>query len=88
MSNILVFLDMSSKRVHLYHEIGFHIKDRSTQKVEIWNKSPKLYYIDIQVNKEYCFSPLQKIKPFHESGKSFFGCKGNLLPVLSTKIWS
>jgi len=34
MSNILVFLDMSSKRVHLYHEIGFHIKDRSRQKVE------------------------------------------------------
>jgi len=34
MSNILVFLDMSSKHVHFYPEIGVHIKDRSLQKVE------------------------------------------------------
>jgi hypothetical protein len=34
MSNILVFLDTLSKRVHFYPEIGFHIKDRSRQKVE------------------------------------------------------
>jgi hypothetical protein len=34
MSNILIFLDIKSKIVHFYHEIGFHIKDRSTQNVE------------------------------------------------------
>lgn len=32
MSNILINMDMSSKHVHFYPEIGFHIKDQSSTK--------------------------------------------------------
>lgn len=34
MSNILIFLDMSSKHVHFYSEIEFHIKDLTRQKAK------------------------------------------------------
>jgi len=34
MSNILIFLDMAVKHVHLYPYRGFHIKYRSMQKVK------------------------------------------------------
>jgi hypothetical protein len=34
MSNILIFLDMSSKRVHFYSEIEIHIKDLTKQKAK------------------------------------------------------
>ena len=48
MSNILIFLDMSTKHVHLYPKIGFHIKDLSIQKVKTWNRS--LNYIILIIN--------------------------------------
>ncbi len=41
-------MDMSVKYVHYYPEMAYHIKDRSTQKVETWNKSFRIYYIDNQ----------------------------------------
>lgn len=34
MSNILIILDMSSKHVHFYSEIEFHIKDLTRQKAK------------------------------------------------------
>jgi hypothetical protein len=37
---------MTSKHVHFYPGIDFHNKNRGTQKIKIWNISPKTYYTD------------------------------------------
>jgi hypothetical protein len=47
---------MQSEHVHFYPEIGFHIKDQSTQKVETKNKSFKKYHADNQAYKKYLAS--------------------------------
>jgi hypothetical protein len=37
---------MPSKHVHFYPGIDFHNKDQGTQKIKIWNISPKTYCTD------------------------------------------
>ena len=56
MSNISIKMDMSSKHVHFYPGIGFHIKYQSRQKVKTWNKSSEIYYVGNQANKKYLAS--------------------------------
>ncbi len=66
MSNILIFLDMPVKHVHLYPYRWFHIKYRSMKKLktdinwktyDIDNQSYKLtrsFSLRPQINKDHC----------------------------------
>jgi hypothetical protein len=49
------------KTCPFYPEIGFHIKDRSRQKVETKNKMCKIYYIDNKAHKKYLASHWRSI---------------------------
>jgi len=49
MSNILIFLDMAVKHVHLYPYRGFSYQRSELQKVKTWNRS--LDFIMLIINR-------------------------------------
>jgi hypothetical protein len=54
---------MSSKHVHFYPEIGFHIKDRSAQKVPSLSKAQQMKKPGTKVPVFLFYSPIHTSEP-------------------------